>query len=355
MKTKWVALTAVLALSAVAEAQARPRFGRVEANITAVSAPTPVETRTVTIGSVTLNVTPSTKIEVGDDDERGTFADLAVGLAAEAKYDPASLNALTIEVADNPNETTVQGVLISAESGILNLDTNRDGTADLQVGTDANTQVSVNGISLRPEELALLAGVPVRVEYNNTTTPGVATEVQAVVRPTVIEGQVTAVDATAGTLSVLLSNGQTVNLTVPAGAQIVVGRETTTLSSVAVGDRITVAYFTNTAGTNVALAAKVNVSPRHVTGTITAVDTTARTITVQPFRGSAVVLTIAAGTDLRINGKRVTLEQLATALQNAQTASRVIKVSASYTTRGTVNTAVRVQANARFGGRGGRD
>jgi len=54
----------------------------------------------------------------------------------------------------------------------------------------------------------------------------VATEVQGTMaRPTLIEGEAAAVDATAATLTVLLANVQTVNLTVPQGAQIVFAPE----------------------------------------------------------------------------------------------------------------------------------
>ena len=81
-------------------------------------------------------------------------------------------------------------------------------------------------------------------------------------------------------------------------------------------------------------------------GTLIAVVVSSNTLTIQPRNGDPqVTLTANTDTDLRLNGRRVGLTRLATALSSATAASREVRGSAQYVARGGVNLAIRVRAN----------
>lgn len=350
-KFRWIVMGALLALCA-GNAQAA-KYGEVEGTISAVNLVAPASV-TLTDGadSVTLNVVPSTVIVVKDEG-RVTLADLTVGAQAEAKFDTRTLVAKQIKVEASEDEEEEDahalGVVLDADpvSGVVTIDTNDDTVADLTLSTDAQTRIKVGGIAITQAELDALDGLMVHVEYGSTSF--LAKEIEAEEAELEVNGSVTAVDAVAGTLTIDTATGP-LTFDVASGADIRQGGKKIALSALQVGDLVEVKYTTNgTTNTALRISAKKPkpAKPLHVTGTVSAVDSAAGTLTVTN-RGASVVLTLSDSTDLRINGKRATLADVETALG----AGGSVKVSASYFSQGDVNAATQVQLNVKSKGRG---
>jgi len=346
-KFRWIIMSALVALCA-GNAHAA-RYAEVEGTISAVNLTAPA-TVTLTDGadSVILKVVPSTVIVV-EEQGRVSLADLTVGSAAEAKFDANTLVAKQIKVAageDEEEDAEAVGVVVDADpaTGLVMIDTNNDTTADLTLSTTAQTRIKVGGVLITQAELDALDGLTVHVEYGSTSF--VATKIEAEELDLEVNGTVTAVDPTAGTLTIDTATGP-MTFTVASSADIRLGGKKIALPAVQIGDLVEVHYTTN-GTTNIALKVSVRKpKPLHVVGTVTAVDAVAGTSTVTS-RGTTLVLTLTPSTDLRINGRRMTLADV----QAALTAGSNVTVSASYFTRAAVNEATVVQLNVKSRGHG---
>src|SRR5690242_14297487 len=119
LTAKWSALCAVivLAVSSARPALSAPRKVNLHGKITAVQAATATTPATATIqaksGSVTVNVTPATKIEAPGG--HGTFSDLLPGEQVEAQYQTPGNNALHINIQHKDRD--VQGTISAVNSG----------------------------------------------------------------------------------------------------------------------------------------------------------------------------------------------------------------------------------------------
>lgn len=342
LNVRILALSAALSLAAAgAQARPRPTTGRVEGQITAVDAV--AVPPTVTIGSVRLNITSQTRIEAGDE-EHGTLADLVVGTDAEAKYEPATLNALKIEVSEDEEEDEVkaEGTVVAADSvtGQVMLDVNGDGVVDVTLATDSETELRIGRISVPAVQIGLLEGLRVKAEYHPVSF--LAAEISAEAAPvSETRGTVAAVDTAAGTLTVTTQAGD-VAFVLLAGTEVRMGGRPAALSSLRVGDAVAVQAVVNGDGTRIAMRIDVAVSrPRNLHGALTAAA--GSTLSVQSRDGEVVVLTVDAATDLRLNGRAVTVAALAALLAEG----RSIKISAHYFERGAEQVAYQVRANAR--------
>lgn len=346
-KFRWIVMGALLALCA-GNAQAA-RYAKVEGTISAVNLTAPASV-TLTDGaeSVTLTVLPSTVIVI-EDQGRVSLSALTTGDLAEAKFDANTLVAKQIKVEageDEEEDAEAMGVVLDADpaTGIVSIDTNDDAAADLTVTADAQTKIKVGKVALTLAELDALDGLLVHVEYGSTSL--IAKEIEAEDAELEVNGTVTAVDPAAGTLTIDTADSS-MTFDVAAGADIRLGGKKIALSAIQIGDLVEVQYTTN-GTTNTALKISVRKpKPLHVVGTVTAVDPVAGTLTVTS-RGTSVVLTLDAATNLRINGRSATLVDVGTAL----TAGSNVTVSASYFVRNSVNTATVVQVNAKSRGRG---
>ncbi|MGV3719907.1 MAG: hypothetical protein ACO1SX_03270 [Actinomycetota bacterium] len=342
-KIRGIVLCALLALIA-GDAQAA-RVAKVEGAITAIDAVSTPPTVTIAraSGDVTLKVLASTKIRV--DNERGTLLDLTVGAQAEAQYELSSGVAKKIEIEDTEEDATVFGDVLSADpiSGVITLDTTGDGVLDLTLTADAQTRIEVAGATLTLAELDALEGQRVKVEYLTDTF--VVTEIETGDAAALsARGTVTEIDPIGGALTIETAAGP-LTFDVAEGAVIRIGGQVVELGDVLVGDSVQVIYLAGDAN----LAIRLSVQPprpKHITGTIAAVDAGAGTLTVT--RGAAaVVLTVGPNTDLRVNGRGSTLADVEAAL----TAGRTAKVSASYFVRGEINLATDVRVNVKSRGR----
>ncbi|MCC2671119.1 MAG: hypothetical protein K0Q72_3590 [Armatimonadetes bacterium] len=345
----WLAACALLSLHA-GIVQAAPRFAEAEGTISAVSTVSVPATVTLSNagGDVTVNVLPSTVIVV-EGQGRVSVSALMVGAAAEAKYDLSSHNAKQIKVEAEPEEdedATAIGIVLDADplSGTVMIDTNNDTVADVTLTANADTKIEVDGVHLTLAELDALDGLRVRAEYLTATF--VALEIEAAANATqTVNGTVSAIDPVAGTLTIETASGP-LTFEVADAADIRLTGRKVTLAALQVGDVVEVRYVTDgTANTALRISAR-RAKPLRITGTISAVDAGAGTITVQA-RGTSVVLNVTASTDLRINGRPATLADLAAAV----TAGGTVKVSAGYFARTAGNLATEVQVNVRGRGR----
>lgn len=340
MRAVWIlcALTA-LVLGETAHAARAARF---EGTISAISTISVPPTVTLTDGEedVTLNVTAFTRIRAGDG--RGTIADLRVDALARATYDSRTLNALSIRLEQNADEAEARGVIVEADgsTGALSLDTDGDEVADLNLSVDAQTNIKVGSAVLAADQIDALLGLRAEVEYNSTTQ--VAYKVHAEGESTNAIGTVSAVGENSLTLDV---NGSPLTLEVAAGADVRLLGQRVGLPAVQVGDTARVSYLE---GEEVDLALRVivlGVRPKHVNGTLTATGEGTLVVTT---RTGEIELIVDGATDLRLNGRATTLDDLQAALDG----DALVRVSAAYFERAAGNFATRIRVNAR--GRGGR-
>jgi len=310
-RAKRLALFASLMLFVVSTAEARPRPARIEGTITAVS----LNPGTVTIqgvnGTVTLNVVPGTQIEIGG--ERGSLANLRVGDEVRARFNPRRLIAIQIEVDREDDEGEAVGEVIAADenNGVVTLDVNNDRVVDLTLQATDQTEVKIGDLRLTSGELDLLEGLIVRVEFDPSNFR--LREIKAdATRAVTASGTVAVVDPSARTLSVQTRDG-VLQLQVPVNADIRIDGRSVQLSDVEPGDRVQVTFLRTGQSTGIALQVRVTEAPqpapRTVTGTITAVNAQAGTLTVQTPDGP-LQLQVPANADIRLNGRSATLADL---------------------------------------------
>jgi hypothetical protein len=353
-KPIWGVLCALLVVAASAEARPRPRPPRAaEARgfITALTAPTATTPGEITLrvgsATLTLNVLASTEIEI-EDDPTPTFAELLVGQFAKVKYQASTFNALEIEVEDQDIKVVgrVTAAGLDAGTGLptLSLDLTNDGIADLTLLVDDETRIELGNLLVDESDLGLLVGLRVAAEYSSLHFLAKEIEVDLSGAARAL-GEVTAVDLTAGTFTIATPGGPLTFLVPEVEPRP--GHNPVPLANLQVGDLVEVLYVVNGAGQNVAVEVdEERPEPRHVNGALVAVA--GNTLTVRD-RGADVILTVDTATDLRLNGKVVTVAQLADALAGGQ-----VKISADYVAEGGVNLATKVRANGRSRGRGPR-
>jgi hypothetical protein len=359
LRAPLVAYGAVLALLVAVPAHAKgapPKLGHIEGAISAVDAVAVPHTVTITTSdatpvSQTLNVTDATVVNVqaGDEDERGDFSDLRVGLAAEASYNKTSLDAVKIHVAEDPNEVATEGNVVSLDValGLLSIDTDGVDGADTTFTLDAQTSYSLNGVDLSAEQAGLLLGLHVAVSHavDQTLAFSVAGDAETLEA----SGKVTAVDLAAHSLELDTNGDGTADLTFTTadGMAVKILGKKLQFGGLLVGDRVAVQYV-DAQGTNVALRASLKPSkPRNVQGTVTAVG--ADSLTIHTRKGSDVTLTVSNLTSVRLKGKKVSLADV----QALLTAGKTVKVQAQYIVRGGLNLALQVRLNVTKGKGGG--
>ncbi|MBI3910925.1 MAG: hypothetical protein HY320_08320 [Armatimonadetes bacterium] len=186
--------------------------------------------------------------------------------------------------------------------------------AGVTVNVTADTEIEIFGHDATLAELATYIGQTAEAEYDSTTH--IASKIE-VSEEAVVVGTVTAVDALAGTITVALSGGTAVVLTVDPDTEFnvhggdledVVAPDLSQL----VGLRVRVEYDT---ATNVAQEVEVLARFRATAGTIAAVDAGAGTFALNTPRG-ALNFVVSGVTHIRLKGASgpsgATLADLAT-------------------------------------------
>jgi hypothetical protein len=183
--------------------------------------------------------------------------------------------------------------------------TPKNGGTDITLNVDASTMIKRDG---KPATLAdLQPGDIVEAKYDPATM--LASRIQAKVKKSEIHGIISAVDTTANTFTVTPKKGGTdVTLNVDASTMIKRNGKPATLADLQLGDKVEAKYYSSSM-----LAIKVEARRNlvNLNGTITAVDTTANTVTVTPKKGGAdIVLKVDASTIIKRYGAPATLADL---------------------------------------------
>ncbi len=289
-----------------------PETDEVEGTISAISDPDVTITPEHGAARV-VHVVATTVIELHDrgTERAGTIADLAVGQRAEAHYDPASNNALRLEVrvVGGTPALRVEGTVtaVDARASSLTLTPRTGNPVDLT--TDANTRISLN------EAAATLADIPVgaraQARYDGTTH--VASQIEVEVEDDdeegEVEGRVTA--ASAAAITITPAQGAAVDLTADGSTRIRLNGRIVALAEIPVGARAEAHYDRTTFVASRIEAVATPPSPggnREIEGRVTAVSATSLTLT--PRHGAAVVLVLDAATVIVRDGHPATAADL---------------------------------------------
>lgn len=280
-------------------------------------------------GDVTLNITDTTMIEV--DGEDAALADLAVGMEMEAHYDPITMNAFVIETdshdEDDDGEITGTVTAIDLDAGTITITPTASESVTLTV--DAATEIKVNGDCGGLQDITV--GIAVKAEYDTVTLR--AKEIKAGDdfgghgnggghdgngdEDTKVEGVIAAIDVDAATVTITPNGGgEALVLNVTADSELEVNDHDGSIQDLVVGQAVRVEYF---ADTNNIAQLKVEGDggddhqgeDGHVTGTVTAVDLDAATVTIEPDGDGAVVtLNVTGETEIKINGEHASLSDV---------------------------------------------
>jgi hypothetical protein len=283
-----------------------PETDEVEGTISAIADPD--VTITPEHGSaVVVHVVAATMIELHDHgtETAGTLADLAVGQHAESHFDPATNNAMRIDVrvADGAHSLRVEGTVTAIDPTASTLTITPHTGSPVDLTTDSHTRISLN------EASATLADIPIgaraHARYDGTTL--VASEIEAETEDEhperQVEGLVTAVSTTG--ITIAPQHGAPVALTVDRNTVIRINGHAAALADIPVGARAHGKYD----GTTL-LASRIDavVVPanqlREVEGNVTA--SSATSLTIAPHHGSAVVLVLDATTVIVRDGHPAT-------------------------------------------------
>jgi hypothetical protein len=357
MKTRLILLCATVALLAAsaASAQPRPRV-TVSGVITDVDFSRFPETLTLTRDGRSLELNLHRHTRILTPSGMGSFADLREGLAAVAQVDMPTRNIFAIRVAADPDveqvvgrveDTRLTNLPFDPTTGEIDLDTANDGLVDLSLTTDVRTELRLGQVHLAPEQLHLLEGFVVVVEFDPDTLHAyrVVGRIPAGTLQ-LVEARVLDVDHDDWHL-VLGPPASPLELEVADGAVVGMGAHRAAWPFVMEGDDVRVIYLPVPGGPNIALGVAVQgVQPRMVTGTVRAVDLVNERVRIQTARGATGWVVILPTADLRINGRFATLEQLAEALAT----EAPVRIAAQHFVRGDTRIAIRVRANSRAGG-----
>ncbi len=244
-------------------------------------------------GAVTLTTNGQTRLSL--DGEPAKLADLLVGGAARAMYDPATKLARRIEVRSAATAAAVAGKVTAVTASSLTIAPEEG--SPVTVGTDASTKIVVDGAASTLS--AITVGDEARALYDSTTLIAAAIEAESPHHELAeVEGQVTAV--TASSLTITPEEGSPVTLETKASTVVILDGAPSTLSAIVVGDKARALYDSTTL---VAAAIEAE-SPHHelaeVEGQVTAV--TASSLTITPEEGAPVTLGTDASTVVILDG-----------------------------------------------------
>ena len=232
-----------------------------------------------------------------------TLADILLGDKVYAKYNPVTFLAASISAQSNLVDLVGFVSAIDATVNTLTVMPKKGG-ANVVLNVDANTIIKRSGQPATLAEIQL--GDKVYARYNPVTF--LAARIWAQPYLAELSGLVSAVDTTGGTLSVTIKNSSTpVVLKVDPTTVITRNGAAATLADIQLGDRVRAKYNLVTL-----LATKISAQLNlvDIKGTISAVDTTANTVSVTPKKGSPVVLNVDPNTVIMRNGAAATLADL---------------------------------------------
>jgi|GEM_PF-1099181 len=213
--------------------------------------------------------------------------------------------------ADGPEEEDVEGTISTITGQDVTITPEHGSAVTVHVATATVIKIS-DATGTHTATLADLAtGMKAEADYDPVSL--VADHIRARAaqqHQSDVEGTVSAVDATAGTLSITPQHGGTdVALKTDSATRISRNGAVATLADIRVGDKAEARYDATTKVASRIEARTTPPPPAQVEGKVTAVTTTAVTIT--PQHGGPVTLTIDATTKIYLRGTAATIADVA--------------------------------------------
>jgi phage terminase large subunit-like protein/Ni,Fe-hydrogenase maturation factor len=233
-----------------------------------------------------------------------TLADLQVTDRVEAKYNPVSMLAASINARQTLAE--VEGTISAVDTGAGTVTvTPEKGGADVVLKVDSATIIKRNGIT------ATLADLQVtdQVEAKYIPVSMLAVKIEAEMNLAELEGQISAIDTGAGTVTITPKEGGA-DMVLIVDSTTVIKRNGTTaaLTDLQVTDQVE-AKYNPVSMLAVKIEAEMYLAEIH--GSISAIDTGAGTVTITPKEGGAdIVLLVDSTTVIKRHGTIVALADL---------------------------------------------
>ena len=291
-----------------ARAEARLHVRKMSGTVEAVD----LQARKLTIKSrgdanVTVQVAADAKILIGES--IGTLADIAVGDQVVVAGDLKSLVASEIRVA---TEAKAEGIIKAVDAAQGQLVVTLDSGATLTLALASSTRIEVNG---KPAAAAdLKANAEVEVEYNLKTLQAIEVEASTTAKAS---GTVKAVDAAAGTVTIVTEEGRELTLKIGGNTRVHIRGQLFGILGISRGMEVK-AEFDLVTGQASELAAKAEgrdddraKDEAKVTGTISAVDAASGDVTIALDTGGTVTIKATSKTEIEVNGEEASLADLA--------------------------------------------
>lgn len=248
--------------------------------------------RTITIsqdedGEVTLNVTENTKIEASGG---ATFAALRYGQEVEAKYDVETKNALKIEIQDEEPKGELKGAITAIDVNAKTVTIRAKN--GIETTFKMTSQTELRGVLTFAD---VKVGMMVEVKFNEVTKELARLKVKEENAKGELEGTITAIDANTKTITIRAKNGKDATVKVVAGTLLEgVGAFGELRSGMMVHAR-----FNETNKELFRLKVQREEVKAELEGTITAIDTNTKTVTIRAKNGIETTFKVTAQTELR--------------------------------------------------------
>jgi hypothetical protein len=205
---------------------------------------------------------------------------------------------------DDSHHGEVKGTIsaVDAAAGTLTITPRTGSPLALTIG--ATTQIK--RVGKMATAAALKVGDLAQVKYDTTTK--LASKIDARLNIASLKGTISAVDATAGTLTVKkLVGGAEVSLSIDSGTAIRRNGKLATSADLRVADMVEVKY---NPVTHLAYRIQAKLFLVNLNGVISALDSSARTMTVKGMTGTETMLTVDPSAFIKRLGKTATLAEL---------------------------------------------
>lgn len=162
----------------------------------------------------------------------------ASSLSRSGEIEPGDDNAVDIQ-AEGPEESEVRGTIAAIGATTVTI-TPKSGGADVTVNVTPDTLIALSGNAVAIGDL--IAGSPVEAEFDPITLNAFRIEVENEVEDAEVAGTITAIDTTAGTVTISDGLGNPITLFVDASTRIERNDAAATLFDLQVNDPVKAEY-----------------------------------------------------------------------------------------------------------------
>lgn len=269
---------------------------------------------TVTIGNQTVSVTAETRISRNGalvSLSQLTSHDKLVAHVKAVNGASGGYQALDL-ICDGPHDGLVRGLISAIQDSQITVMPD-NGADDIVLNVTDSTMIEKDGKTATLADLTV--GMQIKAAFDPDTNDAYVIEADSdgENNDAHIHGTVSAIDTTAGTLTIAPASGDPVTLNVDASTEIEVNHTSATLADIQVGMPVFAEYDSSTL-----LAMEIKAGDRDdnhqdhkIMGTVSAVDLNAQTVTITPDRGGdPVTLNVTAETDIQVDDAPGTLADI---------------------------------------------